>query len=168
MLIQIFAIAQSNVIPKPQPIPTTIYDSTQNSENLELTANIGAGLIRNILSPQFNIQLHYTTKKLWQIGINSTSYFLFKEDSSNDYKCYINTFINAEFIKQGTSLRDTKNSNNSGGLGIGYLLSSNGNYFKGNTFKIYYIIKQKNLEILPELIMTNNFKSFFPGVTIRF
>lgn len=164
----LFTLAQSDVIPKPKPIPLNLGDTLQKSISLGLTATIGAGLIRNSLSPQFNIQLHYNSKQKWQIGINSTSYFLFEKDSVKYYKTYMNTFINAEFKKQGAFICDAKNPNNSGGLGVGYLLQKNGNYFKGNTFKIYYIKKLSEIEILPELIITNNFKSVFPGVTIRF
>ncbi len=168
ILNNLFALAQSDVIAKPKPIPLNLSDTSQKSISLGLTASIGMGLIRNILSPQFNVELHYTSKKLWQVGVNTSSYFLFKKDASNDYKTYLNTFINGEFKKQGAFICNAKNPNNSGGLGVGYLLQKNGNYFKGNTFKIYYIKKLSDIEILPEFILTNNFKSIFPGVAIRF
>ena len=61
--------------------------------------------------------------------------------------------------------------NNAGweGLGIAYLLIEKGAYFNGATFKFYYLKPAgKRVSISVELIFTDDFKTFFPGVTVNF
>ena len=146
-------------------------DSTKKKSLIELSPSIGVGLVRHTFAPTIHVNLFYTHKDSWRVGLNSSSYFFFeptlKADNTKDYKMYVNTFINGEFLVHGLFDNTNAAPQDWNGMGIGYLIGKSGDYFTSSTAKVYYISKFKHITIMPEIIFTNDFKTIFPGVTIR-
>jgi hypothetical protein len=78
---------------------------------------------------------------------------------------FINTFVTLElaqsFSREGKLWQK---------IGIGYLVSEQGGYFGPNTFKLTLDLTGKprhgTLHLIPELILTDNFKTVFPGIRL--
>ncbi len=147
-------------------------DSTKKTSTFQLDLGIGAGLIRNTASPSIEASFSHKHKNKWEIGINTITYFFFeqsiKANNTKDFKAYINTFLNAEFLINGLFNNENTNKKDWKGFGLGYLIDNNGGYFKGATAKLYFISRYKYFTIIPEIIFTDDFKSMFPGFTIVF
>ena len=150
-------------------------DTTKNrlspsSENsLGFNWDVGGSLIRNTITPtfNFNIQYYLDNKNKFQSG--TITNFFFEEDTNKKFLMYPNTFIKLELFWKKKSQKDLHKFYDAGwsGFGAAYLISSKGGYFDGVTFKIYQIFGILNGPVVSiELIITNNFKSFFPGITL--
>ncbi|MDI1354974.1 MAG: hypothetical protein PSX36_08650 [bacterium] len=150
---------------------TSPPDSLKKCDRILFNVGVGASLIRYTLSPSFHYGFCFSHAEKWQAGLNADSYFFFeqtlKADNSKDYHTYINTFVNAEFLLKG--FFDVVDGENIWyGLGLGYLVGRSGDYFFGNTAKLYFVTKFKHVTITEDLIFTNDFKTFFPGLSLQF
>lgn len=150
-------------------------DTTKSkpSDQLVIWGSVGAGLIRQEWVPQLSPGL-----ELW---IKDKSYFVhydmnffFDRTPERKYKMYLNSFLEVgfgfkKFSTDGT--KDTKQqSEHFRRISVGYLVQSNGGYFEKNTFRLSYSYPILNnlVKIMPQVYFTNNFKTVFPGVSIRF
>lgn len=151
------------------------YMGASRQDFLTIDFNIGTGLIRDKLAPTFDggLQIKQSFKKFNLDGFNTYSlfvqpYFLFDKNANGDYIANTNMFVNFSFgtgseFGEHLGLLSKQNT-----IGIGYLVLSKGNYFKNNTFKVFYEAKIKNgITLAPELIITDNFKQIFPGLTLK-
>jgi len=152
------------------------YERTVSAE-LILKPTIGAGLIRNVISPTFDIQLTFNYNNKYKFTFSTSSYFFFERDVNRDFTMYRNTFVTLQYMfklkAKNLIKREENNSNGknswSSGIGLGYLIESEGDYFQGTTFKIFYSTKiGRRITFVPELIITDDFKTVFPGVTVKF
>ena len=119
------------------------------SHHLAAYGNIGAGLVRNTLTPNADL------------GISYINYY------RREYSVSDNWFIN---IESGSSYDDQMLGVKIRGfsVGAGYLAVEKGNYFKGTTVKVFASVRlMSGIRICPELIATNNFKQVFPGITVK-
>lgn len=144
-------------------------------DKIVIGGSIGAGLLRNTLTPvsEINLEYQYHSKVLNQqkyysfVKLSATHYFLFSTDIKGHNIVSDNGFINLEFGKQqdakffGAGCRRAS-------VGIGYLSLSEGGYFQNLTMKAFTNIEiVRGLTICPEFIFTNNFKQIFPGITLK-
>ena len=145
--------------------------STNDENSGGFNIDVGASLIRNTITPTFNFNLHYYRDNKYKFQLGTSTNFFFERDTTKKFKMYPNTFVKLEMFWKKQNKKDTHKFDNSSwsGLGAAYLLNSRGDYFDGPTFKIYHIVGlTKGTVIAIELIITDNFKTYFPGLTITF
>lgn len=145
------------------------YVSPSDSNSVGFNPDVGASLIRNTITPTFNFNLHLYLDNTNKFQLGASTVFFFERDSTKNFKMYANTFVKLEMFWKKQNKRDLHKFDNSSwsGIGLAYLVASKGDYFNGPTFKVYHIFGVKGgIELAAELIITNNFKSFFPGLTI--
>ncbi|MBX2905044.1 MAG: hypothetical protein KF744_03345 [Taibaiella sp.] len=143
------------------------WDAISRTDMLALDPNLGMGLVRNYLAPYAELGFalirknrrpydgEYHQKKF---GISISSYFLFERNAAGNYDMHPNNFVNL-YMGEGKDIS----------FGAGYLYWSSGNYFNGTTAKVFLNIKllKKGLTLSPEVIATDNFNQFFPGLTLK-
>jgi hypothetical protein len=135
---------------------------------LTINTGIGAGLFRDKLAPEIAVNADITLGskhgiKLHRFGLQSSFHYFFDRNIDKSYDMHVNTFVTA-YYKYNFSKSSI--SDRWGGIGIGYLVKSRGDYFKGNTFKASIFISpdDSDISIVPEIIITNDFKSVFPSL----
>jgi len=136
--------------------------------------NIGAGLVRNTLSPNGEFGISYINyyrrgeSRAYEFNtLFASSYFFFDRQADGQFLVSDNWFIN---IESGSSYDEEMLGVKIRGfsVGAGYLAWEKGNYFKGTTIKAFASVRlMSGLSICPELIATNNFKQIFPGITFK-
>lgn len=144
------------------------WSISRSKDNIMITGDLGVGLIRNTFAPYAEMGLAYIRQlrpTAWnnqgEMGFSlfASSYFFFEKGANNTYYTKPNWFVNAQVgEEQGMS------------MGAGYLFSRSGDYFKGTTVKAFMNItmfKKRGFTLSPELIITDDFKQVFPGLTIK-
>jgi hypothetical protein len=140
---------------------------------IKVNAKIGAGLTMNTLTPMADIGLQYN--RLWGWGskdysifrLSATPYFFFNKDAGENMVMNDNWFVNAA-IGSIYEAADPMWVGDEHTIGVGYLVSQKGGYFKNITFKVFTDLRIMNgITIVPEAIFTNNCKQIFPGITLK-
>jgi len=137
------------------------------SDIFTITANVGAGVLRNTWAPYAEVGMSLITRRKnpWSgdfahrgYSIIASSWFFFERQPSRDYRTYNNWFVNFDFE---ASKKES--------VGVGYLFSGAGQYFKGTTIRTYTNIHllKRGLTICPELIFTDDFRQVIPAITIK-
>jgi len=145
--------------------------STNDENSGGFHPRIGTSLIRNALSPSATLNLHYYRNNTNKVILGIVTNFLFDREANDNFKTYPNSFLQGEFYWKTKEGKKMHKFNRAGwdGVGVAYLLIKKGPYFKGATFKFYYIKGlSKGFTFSTELIFTDNFKKFFPGFSINF
>lgn len=164
-------------LPKQTNWPKSISYECKNSEIIELEnknleidfleiqLGAGAGLIRNrwVTDLSLGIGLGLNHKGI-QRGPNVSTNIIFDFDAEN--KMNINTFLNVGYSWE---LNRKSKKSNLLGFDLGYLIVKQGEMFGENTFKIGATWSPaKNINVSPQLYLTDNFKQAFPGVRVGF
>ncbi|TDQ11871.1 hypothetical protein [Pedobacter metabolipauper] len=142
---------------------------------------IGAGLIRDKVSPSLGLALDFAPQrqdyysKLYPgfytfINVAINACYLFDTDGADRHKTFSQIFVEASFGNR----YNNKISNyqyqyfDELSIGLGYLVKQSGDYFEGNTFKLFGTIVPNNsfIRIKPELYLTHDFKKIFPGISV--
>jgi hypothetical protein len=152
-----------------------IYTPSNSTRNLfTINADLGFGLVENLIAPCAEINAMYIQKSYWHNNkdydfykLSVTPYFLFDRDPNHNLVVNDNWFLNFTIgsVYEGNqySWLGKKVS-----LGVGYLIQHRGDYFPNSTYKIFSDIEiTKRLNISPELIFTDNARLAFPGFTIK-
>jgi hypothetical protein len=164
--------------------PPTQYIETKTNfkgDNIEILGKIGVGMIRDKVSPMIEVLIgvnFWENKKpaFWKnFQVGWQPYFSFERGSDGNYLINRNDFVYLAFGKTFDS-RGIKSQEESNFLdlknwrvGLGYLVRQEGNYFQGNTYKLFFQTRIKSkISIMPELIFTNDFKQIYPSITIQF
>jgi hypothetical protein len=138
-------------------------------DQIALFGNTGVGLVRDKLVPEIGLgvalQLNRGRRGTRYLGLNGSMHYFFDRRDDGRYKMFINTFVTLElaqsFSREGKLWQK---------IGIGYLVSEQGGYFGPNTFKLTLDLTGKprhgTLHLIPELILTDNFKTVFPGIRL--
>jgi hypothetical protein len=172
-----FRFIQSNGILKREDIYSW-NKGINRSDKVQITLNMGAGLVRNTLTPMaeggigwYNMRPAYYTKKFQQdeintfIGASVTPYFFFDRNPDGNFYVKDNWFVTLE-MGGATNFLGLSSPLVTGG--VGYLFAQKGNYFKGTTMKAFMNFKIRNgPTISPELILTGDLKQIFPGITVK-
>lgn len=145
----------------------------RTNEFISINATLGLGLVRNTLAPTGDIGIQYS--KYWGsrsmhnlTRLSASPYFLFDKDEKNNYVVRDNWFINAEIGSIYDKKNKAKLTDREVTFGVGYLVLQKGDYFKNTTFKIFTnLMLTDGLTLMPEIIVTDNFKQIFPGLTLK-
>ncbi|MBC7920851.1 MAG: hypothetical protein H7Z75_07130 [Ferruginibacter sp.] len=128
---------------------------------LGILLGMGVGLVRDKVVPEIGTGIAYRFPRTTAyVGLKFTFHYFFDRRTDGSYQMNINTFMSAE-------LGDKFKSGN--GLSIGYLIHRSGGYFKGTTFKLSQSVRTEKIgrfRLVPELIVTNGFRTVFPGIRI--
>lgn len=154
------------------------WNVTSDQDKLTLDFNVGVGLIRNYLMPmgQIGISLCGKTKAYYTaefqereyntfVSLSVSPYFYFDKGDDGKYYTHDNWFVNFSAGSAGKLLGTTSPLLRGG---VGYLMRRNGDIFRGTTMKGFMDIQLRNgFTLCPEIIATDNFKVFFPAVTVK-
>lgn len=141
--------------------------------HLNFYGNIGVGLVRNKLAPMGEAGLEY--RWYWvkgepnyaSVAIFTAPYFLFEKNIDGTYHTYDSWFINAA-VGEFAEMKNVGKGDQKMFMGVGYLVNPNGMAFRNTTMKLFMSIRLMNvITVAPELIATDNFKSIFPGITVK-
>lgn len=134
-------------------------------DSIELTFPIGLDFTGGDFTPEIGFRTHVNLKN-FSLGGSVTNTIFFPERVEKNVKVNSNWFVNAEFAWEfGNVQKDRRNT-----FGVGYLLNNdNSQIFSGTTMRAFYNRKiNKNISIQVGVIATENFKTFYPTVGIRF
>jgi hypothetical protein len=142
-----------------------IEDKANDLDMMELSLGAGAGLIKSqwVSDISFKIGLGLKRKGVIQGPyISSNLVFDFNEDNTIN----LNTFLNVGYQ---WDLDKTAEKPNVIGVELGYLVSKQGDLFGENTFKFgVNWSPAKHINVSPQLYITDNFKTVYPGIRIGF
>jgi hypothetical protein len=135
--------------------------------------HLGAGVVRNMMAQVSEFGFQYMKHTKWNMKnydffkVSVSTYVLFDKDLAGNYITNSNLFINADV---GSVYEGNEEGwiGKRASFGVGYLVVNNGGYFKNTTLKVFTDLEIiPKLTIVPEIIMTDNFKQIFPGFTIK-
>lgn len=139
---------------------------------VNLSAGLGVGFFRDKLAPEISLNMSFVfTNKHGvfnrKFGLQSSFFYLFDRKTDGSYDMDINTFLTGYYMinTSKSTLKDRWT-----GVGLGYLIDGNGGYFGDNTFKLslLFMSDNKGLDIMPELVITDDFKTVFPSLRLGF
>jgi hypothetical protein len=134
-------------------------------DSLDMTFPVGMDFTGGDFTPVVGFRAHVNLSR-FSLGGSITNTFYFPERIDNNVKINSNWFVNAEMAFDfGSRDRTRKNI-----LGAGYLLNENNSQlFSGTTMQANYTRKvNKFISIQVGVIATENFKTFYPTVGLRF
>ncbi len=140
-------------------------------DNLFITGTAGVGLFRDKLYPQLTLSLGITFRDHFGRKNIRTSFLwdnlFFAEKGTDGYLNNVNSFLSLSFEK---NFNTKTKSPQWFGIGAGLLTRRNGDYFKGNTAKIFIIHEMENrrISLQPEFYLTDDFKKFAFGMTMKY
>jgi len=150
-------------------IKGVIYDLEANYvpylESIELTFPFGLDFTGGDFTPSIGFRTHVNLRQ-FSIGGSVTNTIFFPERENGNVKVNSNWFANAELAWEfGNVQRQRRNM-----FGVGYLLNQdNSQLFTGTTMQAFYRRKlNENISIRVGVIATENFKTFYPTIGIRF
>ncbi len=132
---------------------------------LELQFGAGAGLVKStwVADLSFGIGLGLNHKGMIRSPYVSTNVVF---DFDAESKMNINTFLN---IGHSWNIDKKSDKPNMLGVELGYLIVRQGDLFGENTFKFgINWSPAKHIYVTPQLYMTDNFKTVYPGIRIGF
>lgn len=144
---------------------TELENKNNTTDFIELQFGAGAGLIKSTWAADFSfgIGIGLNHKGMIRSPYVSTN-AIFDFDAEN--KININTFLNVGY---SWNLDKKTDKPNLLGVEIGYLIVKQGDIFGENTFKFgIQWSPAKHIFVTPQLYITDNFKTVFPGIRIGF
>lgn len=134
-------------------------------DSLEMTFPVGLDFTGGDFTPVVGFRAHLNWRN-FSLGGSISNTIYFPDRIENNVKVNSNWFANAEFAWEfGSTDRQRRNT-----FGVGYLINENkSQLFNGTTMQAYYNRKlSKHISIQVSVIATENFKTFYPTVGIRF
>lgn len=130
---------------------------------LTLNASFAFGYFRNSFYPEitFNamvIRNDHFNRPASQFGLIYENKF-FTTSAENGFKAETNSFLSLGYSMNAYRLNDPFWI----GIGGGLLVRNRGDYFTGNTAKFFITTGSKKFRLIPELYLTNDFKTFSLG-----
>ena len=134
-------------------------------DSLEMTFPVGLDFTGGDFTPVVGFRAHLNWRN-FSLGGSITNTIYFPERIEKNIKVNSSWFANAEFAWEFGNLEGPRRNT----FGIGYLINENkSQLFSGTTMQAYYNRKiNKNLSIQVGVISTENFKTFYPTIGIRF
>lgn len=138
---------------------------SNSPDYLELQLGAGAGLVKStwVTDISFGISLGLNHKGILRAPYVSTNMVF---DFGAESNININTFLNLGYrweMNNKSVKRDFM------GIELGYLISKQGDLFGENTFKFgLNWSPAKHINVTPQLYITDNFKTVYPGIRIGF
>lgn len=138
---------------------------SNSPDYLELQLGAGAGLVKNSLVTDisFGISLGLNHKGTIRAPYVSSNMVF---DFGTESKININTFLNLGYQWEMNNKSEKRDFM---GVELGYLISKQGDLFGENTFKFgINWSPAKLINVSPQLYITDNFKTIYPGIRIGF
>lgn len=140
-------------------------------DQIFMTFQAGVGLYQNVIYPELSFKMGLSFRDRmrrpnFRTSLVATRLF-FAEQTAEGFKSYPNTFLSGTFEVNF----DRKSGKASwSGLGLGFLVDRNGNYFQGNTGKFFitHTIPGSRFSMVPEFYLTDDFKKFTFGMTLKY
>lgn len=134
-------------------------------DSLEMTFPVGLDFTGGDFTPVVGFRAHLNWRN-FSMGGSITNTIYFPERIENNIKVNSSWFANAEFSWEFGNLEGPRRNT----FGVGYLINENkSQLFSGTTMQAFYNRKlNKNISIQVGVISTENFKTFYPTVGIRF
>lgn len=134
-------------------------------DSLEMTFPVGLDFTGGDFTPVIGFRTLLNWRN-FSLGGSVTNTVYFPERVENNVKVNSSWFVNAEFAWEFGSLSGPRRNT----FGVGYLVNdSKSQLFSGTTLQAYYNRKlTKHISIQAGVIATENFKTFYPTVGIRF
>lgn len=134
-------------------------------DQIELTAGAGAGLVRStwVADFSFRIAIGFNRKGVLRSPyISSNLVFDFDTESNINVNTFLNIGYQWNMDKQAEKPKLLS-------FDLGYLIVKNGDLFGKNTFKMGFNWSPlKGITVSPQLYITDNFKTMYPGIRIGF
>jgi hypothetical protein len=151
---------------KAQNSDTTATDSSDGYNAFGLGFEFGVGNVRQNFAPTLGFYLNFRKEKRYSITASYTSYYFFEREANRDFSMFTNGFVSLSYLRYVSKDMHL-------GLSVSYLTNSSGNYFKGTTMKLGILKRDElfsffKLRVTPEIWFTNDFKTVFPGFSIKF
>ena len=168
--------AEANALRAKMKIPKdSLYTKIIKKRKFRVTEEFGAGLIRDKMSPTVAIGIEFAPQKqdyyrkkngMYSfLSLSAHASTTFRQEG-NKYQADQNTFLQ---FTLGNKMNPGSgyNSVTEYSSGIGYLIQRSGNYFEGNTFKLFvnFGLPKSSIIITPEFYFIK--KNAFPGLTIK-
>ncbi|MBY0435029.1 MAG: hypothetical protein K2U26_13040, partial [Cyclobacteriaceae bacterium] len=140
-------------------------------DQIFLTAKGGVGLFRDKLYPELTAVLGLTFRDRYRRpNIRpsiSYNYMFFAERSTEGFAMNTNSFLSGSFEFNSNKKESTPSWS---GIGVGWLMRRNGDYFTGNTAKFFITqtLPNSRLQLVPEFYLTDDLKKFAFGVGMKF
>ncbi|WP_425636093.1 hypothetical protein ACPUEN_11910 [Algoriphagus yeomjeoni] len=134
-------------------------------DSLEMTFPVGLDFTGGDFTPVVGFRAHLNWRN-FSLGGSISNTIYFPDRVENNVKVNSNWFANAEFVWEfGNTDKQRRNT-----FGVGYLINENkSQLFNGTTMQAYYNRKlSKHISIQVGVIATENFKTFYPTVGVRF
>lgn len=134
-------------------------------DSIELRFPVGLDFTGGDFTPTIGLRTHLNLRK-FSIGGAISNTIFFPERIDGNVKVNSNWFVDAEFAWEfGNVQKDRRNT-----FGVGYLLNEgNSELFSGTTMRAFYNRKlNKNISLQVGVIATENFKTFYPTIGVRF
>jgi len=150
----------------------SIEGDNHGLDNIEFSAGVGLGFIRDRFVPDLNFKLGFNIadrlgNNSLQFGLLYTQHVFFEEEQTEgrSYTWDSNGFISGFFSHKFLTDYEL-------GLAFGVLAIRNGDYFKEGTYKFSFYTStgddKLGMGISPEIIFTDNFKQAIPVIRIGF
>lgn len=146
-------------------------DTAKSTDQLVLWASVGVGLVRNEFVPQLapGLELRIKDKAYF---VHYDMNFFFDRNAEGKYNMHLNSFLDVGigFKPWRNGMINSTDADHFRRVSVGYLIQQNGGYFERNTFRLSYSypILDNKIKVMPQLYFTDNFKTMFPGVSLRF
>jgi len=162
---------ESQLIIKNQQVSQQSTSFVFPGDQIGLGLQGGIGLVQNIIYPELSLKLALTFRDRsrrpnFRTSIIANQLF-FAESSATGFTTNLNTFVSGAF--EFNFNRKTADASWSG-LGIGLLVRQKGDYFTGNTGKFFitHSIPNSRFSMVPEFYLTDDFKKFTFGMTLKY
>jgi hypothetical protein len=134
-------------------------------DSLEMTFPVGLDFTGGDFTPVAGFRAHINTRS-FSFGGSITNTIFFPPRIEKNIKVNSSWFANAEFSWEFGNLDGPRRNT----VGIGYLVNENkSQLFSGTTIQVFYNRKlNKNISIQVGIIGTENLKTFYPTIGIRF
>lgn len=155
--------------PVPEGDSRELVNHTKGQDLIELKGGGGLGLVRNVLVPEFgiNVGLVLHGRSLVPSKMLTAKYamqYFFSENAEGAFRTDIESFAMLEY---GWNYSSNPAKPSWFNVGVGYLLSNQSDMYSGTTMKLYITQHFKSgIFFAPELYATNDLGNFFPGVRV--
>ncbi|WP_420316662.1 hypothetical protein [Ekhidna sp.] len=130
---------------------------------IELSVGVGLGYYADRFVPDisYDVSFRFTNrlgKPSTKFGLLYTQHYFVSRNEEKEFDVDLNGFLSGYFAINTSTEKEY-------GIGFGYLINQNGDFYKGDTFKMtIYNRKSSKTNLSPEIIFTDGFKKAFPAL----
>jgi hypothetical protein len=161
--------SESRIIVKEEKVAYSRCECEGPFDFLVLNASSGVGIVGDKFYPELNFDVALKFSRSNGISRNKVIFsynnlFFAERKTDGGFQVFPSSFISAAFNRN----IDSGSKTTWLGFGAGYLIYNSGSYFKGNTMKFFINKDVGKVRIVPEVYLTDDFKSYMVGVKFNF